>query len=108
MAKVVQLRPEGPVGDHITVLKKGWELSLRARNRRPKTIKSYLEPLGLFQDFLCAEGLPTEVVRIERALVEAFVSDQWGVGVWVGHAKPKGRPSPRTGGRGHPSASYYE
>ena len=57
-------------------LERGFELSLRARNRSPRTIKSYLEAIRLFRAFLEQMGMPTEIDRINREHVEAFTADQ--------------------------------
>ena len=47
-------------------LERGFELSLRARNRSPKTIKSCMEALRLFRDYLVRVGMPTQLDRITR------------------------------------------
>ncbi len=60
----------------ISELMRGFELSLRARNRSPKTIKGYTETAALFRDFLVRVGMPTEVDRITREHIEAFIADQ--------------------------------
>lgn len=57
-------------------LRRSFETSLRARNRSPKTIKSYLEAVDLFRDFAAAAGFPTTVDRINRDHVETFLADQ--------------------------------
>ncbi len=51
-------------------------LSLRARNRAPKTIRSYTETAELFRAFLVKAGMPTRVDRINREHVETFMADQ--------------------------------
>ena len=53
-----------------------FELALHARNRSPKTIKSYLEAVRIFEAFLVAQGMPTTVGRITREHVETFIADQ--------------------------------
>ncbi len=60
----------------ISELLRGFELSLRARNRAPKTIKGYLQSATIFRDYLAKVGMPTQVDRITREHVEAFVADQ--------------------------------
>lgn len=50
--------------------------SLRAKNRSPKTIRAYTEAVRLFADFLVAQGRPTDPAAVERADVEAFITDQ--------------------------------
>jgi site-specific recombinase XerD len=57
-------------------LERGFELSLRARNRSPRTIKSYVEAVRLFRAFLIEVGMPTQLDRIGREHVEAFIADQ--------------------------------
>src|SRR6185437_11833066 len=57
-------------------LRRGFDVSLRSRNRAPGTIKSYLQALDLFREFAAAAGFPTEVDRINRDHVETFISDQ--------------------------------
>jgi site-specific recombinase XerD len=57
-------------------LERGFELSLRARNRSPRTIKSYVEAVRLLRAFLVEVGMPTEADRIGREHVEAFIADQ--------------------------------
>jgi len=60
----------------IAELTRGFELSLRARNRSPITVTSYVRTVGLFRDFLVRMGMPTEVDRINREHVESFIADQ--------------------------------
>jgi site-specific recombinase XerC len=62
--------------DDILALLRGYELSLRARNRSPKTIASYLQTAKLLRDFLFGVGMPTGVTRMTREHVEAFIADQ--------------------------------
>lgn len=57
-------------------LMRGFELSLRARNRSAKTIIGYVQTAQLFRDYLIQAGMPTEVDRITREHVEAFIADQ--------------------------------
>jgi site-specific recombinase XerD len=60
----------------IAELRRGFNISLRSRNRSPKTIKSYLEAVDLFRAFSVAAGIPTEIDRINREHIETFVADQ--------------------------------
>jgi site-specific recombinase XerD len=53
-----------------------FELALHALNRSPKTIKSYMGAVRIFEAFLVAEGMPTTVGRITREHVETFIADQ--------------------------------
>jgi site-specific recombinase XerD len=49
---------------------------LRAGNRSPQTIKSYLTAVALFDAFLEDRGMPREVANLRREHVEAFIEDQ--------------------------------
>ena len=51
-------------------------LSLRARNRSPRTIRSYVDTASLFADYLRSAGMPTRVERLVREHVEGFMDDQ--------------------------------
>ena len=62
-----------PVASDISDLRSGWILSLRGHNLSEKTIKSYVEALDLFREFLVADDVPTQ---INREHVEAFLSAQ--------------------------------
>jgi site-specific recombinase XerD len=76
----VQQAPTAPDTDiavnDIAALARGWQLSLRARNRSPKTVTGYLATLDLFRKFLVGAGMPTTVDRIGRDHIETFVADQ--------------------------------
>jgi len=60
----------------IAELRRGFEIQLRARNRSPKKIKSYLEGVDLFREFAVRAGFPTTVDRVNRDHVETFLADQ--------------------------------
>jgi site-specific recombinase XerD len=60
----------------IAELVQGFDLSLRARNRSPKTIKGYVETTRLFREYLVRVGMPTAIDMITREHVEAFIADQ--------------------------------
>jgi len=53
-----------------------WEGSLRARNRSPKTIRSYGDTARLFLDYLAQHELPLNVSALRREHVEGFIDDQ--------------------------------
>jgi len=55
---------------------RGFELSLAAGNKRPNTIKSYLEAVTQPDAFLAAKGMPRDVEAIRREHVETFQKDQ--------------------------------
>jgi site-specific recombinase XerD len=50
-----------------------WTYYLRARNRSPKTMKSYMEATGQLEAFLEAEGLPTDVDAITPEHIDRFL-----------------------------------
>ena len=55
---------------------RGFELSLASANKRPNTIKSYLEAVRQFDAFLACRGMPRDVATIRREHVEDFQADQ--------------------------------
>jgi site-specific recombinase XerD len=50
-----------------------WELHLRALNRSPKTLTTYLEAARQLLAFLAGRGMPTHAASIHREHVEAFL-----------------------------------
>jgi site-specific recombinase XerD len=50
--------------------------SLRASNRSPMTIKSYLEATRQLDEFLADRRMPRDVANVRREHVEAFIDDQ--------------------------------
>jgi site-specific recombinase XerD len=52
-----------------------WRVHLRARNRRPETIKSYLVVAHKFADYLRSVGHPATPAAIKREHVEAYLAD---------------------------------
>ncbi len=73
------MKPETTVDtpnlDDIRALLPDWSLSLRARNRSPETIKSYLRCGNNLAEYLLAHGMPTTVAAITREHLEAFFAD---------------------------------
>jgi site-specific recombinase XerD len=57
----------------LAVLLSDWEISLRARGRRPLTTLSYLSVARAFHAFLVEQGIPTAVTSITREHVEMFL-----------------------------------
>jgi site-specific recombinase XerD len=47
--------------------------SLRASNKSPKTLVTYLEAVDGLAAFLTAQGMPAELVHVKREHVEAFI-----------------------------------
>ena len=60
------------VGDLATLIP-SFQRSLRASNKSPKTIATYSEAANQLLAFLRASGMPTEVAKINRDHVEAFI-----------------------------------
>ncbi|MDQ3499820.1 MAG: phage integrase N-terminal SAM-like domain-containing protein, partial [Actinomycetota bacterium] len=50
-----------------------WELHLRALNRSPKTITTYLEAANQLLSYLEDKGMPTQASSIHREHLEAFL-----------------------------------
>ena len=48
---------------------------LRAKNRAPKTVKTYEEAVERFAGFLEAQGMPQDVANVRREHVESFIAD---------------------------------
>jgi site-specific recombinase XerD len=62
--------------DAIDGLLPDFTLSLRARNRSPRTVQSYSEAAELLDEFLTQRGMPRQLRHINREHVEAFMEDQ--------------------------------
>lgn len=52
-----------------------WARSLRAENKSPKTIISYVSGAEQLTAFLLAAGMPTDVTALRREHIEAFIED---------------------------------
>lgn len=50
-----------------------WRLSLRAANRSPATIKTYVDAAARFERFLAEQGMPRTPTAVRREHVEAFL-----------------------------------
>jgi len=67
---------ENKPGD-LWLLVDGWELSLRAANKSPKTIRSYVDTVrDSFGAFLVSLGHPGDVAELRREHIEAYQADQ--------------------------------
>jgi len=75
---VAHVTPElrDPALNDVLALAINFDLSLRARNRAPETVKSYVGTVEQFGGFLLMSGFPTSIDRIEREHVESFIADQ--------------------------------
>ena len=51
---------------------------LRAANKSPNTLRSYMEAVTQLDAYLAAKGMPGDVASIRREHVEAFIEDQLG------------------------------
>jgi site-specific recombinase XerD len=68
--------PESTAERDVTANGRLFARHLRAGNRSPNTIKSYLEAVTQFDAFLAAHGMPQMVATVHREHVEAFIEDQ--------------------------------
>jgi site-specific recombinase XerD len=59
----------------VDVLVPSWVLSLQAENKSPATIQSYTYATKQFSAFLRSRGMPTDVDKIAREHVEAFLAE---------------------------------
>jgi site-specific recombinase XerD len=71
--KVSRRRDASDVGE-IRRLAESFEIALAARNLSPRTMKTYLDAVGLFAAFLERSGMPTRLDAITREHVEAFIA----------------------------------
>jgi site-specific recombinase XerD len=55
-----------------------WARSLKARNRSPRTVQSYLESASQLIAYLRRTGMPTTASKLTREHVEAFLADLQG------------------------------
>lgn len=60
------------LGVDLADLADSFELSLRAANKSPKTLKVYLESLGQLIAFLKGAGMPTDATKLTREHIEMF------------------------------------
>jgi hypothetical protein len=56
--------------DELSTLLPDWQISLRAKGRRPGTVTSYLTVAKTFNAFLVANGMPTSASAITREHIE--------------------------------------
>ncbi len=62
------------VGD-LAGLVPSWARSLRATNRSPKTLTTYVGAANQLIAFLATRGMPTDAANVRREHVEAFIED---------------------------------
>lgn len=60
-------------GPSITEMSECWARSLRARNARPQTMRTYLTAVDQFAAFAAERGMPTEVAKVSREHIETFI-----------------------------------
>ena len=65
-----------PALNDILILARGFDLSLRAHNRAPETIKSYVNTVELFGAFLLTSGFSADIECIGQDHVELFIAAQ--------------------------------
>ena len=65
--------PDTYTGPTVAEMAESWARSLRARNARPETQRTYGAAVEQFGAFLVERGMPTEVAKITREHVEAFI-----------------------------------
>lgn len=58
----------------LSAMEPSFERHLRASNRSPRTVQTYLFAFRAFQGFLVASGGPTACRSVKRAHVESFVA----------------------------------
>jgi site-specific recombinase XerD len=61
---------------HIRRLADSFRLSLEASNKSPRTIKAYMEAVGLLATFLERRGMPTSISVVTREHVEHFLVEE--------------------------------
>src|SRR5262245_42114418 len=64
-----------PVSPDLEALTTSFVRHLRASNRAPKTVETYVEALRGFETFLSAKGMPLTALGIRREHVEHFMAD---------------------------------
>lgn len=62
-----------PTGLAIDAARASYTRHLRAENKRPRTIETYLAALDLFRRYLGEQGMPTTVAAIRREHIEAWI-----------------------------------
>src|SRR3954471_17297200 len=67
--------PQAMVVGELQSLLEDWRRHLRAKNRSPATIGSYLIVGRAFADYLTQHGMPTDAGVIAREHVEAYLVD---------------------------------
>lgn len=73
MGSVTAARVAGP---QLLDLVPSFTRHLKAENKSPRTIESYVEATRRLHDFLSANGMPLAVTAITSEHIEAFMSDQ--------------------------------
>jgi site-specific recombinase XerD len=71
--------PARAAGDAVSpaygMLARSYERHLRATNKAPMTLETYMSAIEALGAFLAARGMPTEPAAIAREHVEAFLAD---------------------------------
>ena len=61
------------VGRTVDEVRPSFRLHLRAENKAPKTIETYLDALDLFTTYVGDHGMPRDVGAIRREHIEAWL-----------------------------------
>ena len=61
---------------HLASLLPGWARSLRATNRSPRTLETYVSAVNQLIAFLGEQGMPVAAAKLRREHAEAFIEDQ--------------------------------
>lgn len=61
--------------DDLAEVIRDFRRALFARGRQPSTVNDYTETANAFRDYCVAEGIPTDVTRIKRRHLEAYLAD---------------------------------
>jgi site-specific recombinase XerD len=72
---MAQLQDTDSVAGDITPLSRSFARGLRAANRSPRTVETYLAAINQLASYLLVHGMPTDVRSMTREYVEAFVSE---------------------------------
>jgi site-specific recombinase XerD len=73
--QVREAPPDTSVPGDLPTLAKSFERYLRAANRSPRTVQTYLEAVTQLTRFLEAAGLPGQAAALRREHLEAFMTD---------------------------------
>lgn len=67
--------PATSLDDDLVLLRDSWRLSLRAANKAPRTIRTYLGAADELIAYLNAQGMPRRLAALRREHVETWLTD---------------------------------